>query len=139
MAVSTILLITLTTAEKSASHHSTRTTWDSVYSVTQAGRGETAYAKSCARCHGAALTGGDQAPPLSGSGFLGNWNGSTVHELHDRILTGMPSDSVGIYDRQLVTNVVAFLLQANGFPAGPTDLPSDAGPLKDIQIRATRP
>jgi len=116
-----------------------RTVWDSVYSVAQAGRGETAYAKSCARCHGASLTGGDESPPLTGGNFLGNWNGLPLSDLETRIRTTMPSDSVGIYGRQLVTDVIAYVLKANGFPAGPTDLPADADSLKAIAIRTSRP
>ena len=46
----------------------------------------------------------------------------------------MPSDSVGIYDRKLVTDVIAFLLKANGFPAGATDLSVEPDSLKAITI-----
>jgi mono/diheme cytochrome c family protein len=118
---------------------STRTVWDSVYTLSQAGRGEAAYAKSCARCHGASLSGGDESPPLTGSAFLGNWNGLPLSDLHTRIRTTMPTDSVGIYDRQLVTDVIAYLLKANGFPAGQTDLPTDIEPLKQILVQSSRP
>ena len=116
-----------------------KTVWDSVYSIAQAARGESAYAKGCARCHGAALTGGDQSPPLTGSAFLGNWNGQSLVDLQQRIKTTMPSDSIGIYDAKFVTDVVAFMLKANGFPAGVIDLGSDDAALKDIAIRSSRP
>jgi len=116
-----------------------RTVWDSVYSLSQAATGETAYAKTCARCHGASLSGGDESPPLTGSGFLGNWNGLPLSDLQTRIRTTMPTDSVGIYGQQLVTDVIAFLLKANGFPAGQADLPKDIEPLKAIAIQSSRP
>ena len=116
-----------------------KTVWDSVYSIAQAARGESAYAKGCARCHGAALSGGDQSPPLAGSAFLGNWNGQALVDLQQRIKTTMPSDSIGIYDAKFVTDVVAFMLKANGFPAGVIDLGSDDAALKDIAIRSSRP
>jgi mono/diheme cytochrome c family protein len=116
-----------------------KTVWDSVYSTAQAARGESAYAKGCARCHGAALSGGDQSPPLAGSAFLGNWNGQSLIDLHQRIKTTMPSDSIGIYDAKFITDVVAFVLKANGFPAGNSELPSADDTLKAIVIRASRP
>ena len=116
-----------------------RTVWDSVYSLSQAARGESTYARTCARCHGASLTGGDESPPLSGGAFLGNWNGLPLSDLQTRIKTTMPSDSVGIYDKELVTDVMAFLLKANGFPAGQAALPSDANALKEITLQSTRP
>lgn len=116
-----------------------RTVWDSVYSPAQAARGESTYAKTCARCHGASLTGGDESPPLSGGAFLGNWNGLPLSDLQTRIKTTMPTDSVGIYDRQAITDVIAFLLKANGFPAGQVDLPNDADALKGITVQTTKP
>lgn len=123
----------------SAAQAGARTVWDSVYTVSQAAAGEAAYAKTCARCHGAALSGGDESPPLTGSGFLGNWNGLPLSDLQTRIRTTMPTDSVGIYERQLITDVMAFLLKANGFPAGQADLPADLEPLKQITMQSSKP
>ena len=116
-----------------------RTVWDSVYTLSQASRGETAYVKSCARCHQASLGGADQSPPLAGGAFLGNWNGVPLSDLQERIRTTMPSDSVGIYDRQLVTDVMAYMLKANGFPAGASDLPKETERLKEIVVQAAKP
>jgi mono/diheme cytochrome c family protein len=116
-----------------------RTVWDSVYSLAQAARGETAYVKECARCHGAGLAGADQSPPLVGSAFLGNWNGLPLSDLHSRIKTTMPSDSVGILDRQLVTDVIAYMLKMNGFPEGARELSVESDSLKAIVIQASRP
>ena len=115
------------------------TVWDSVYSLGQAARGETAYVKACARCHGAALGGIDQSPPLTGSGFLGNWNGLPLSDLQDRIRNTMPPDSIGLYDRQFVTDVIAYVLKANAFPAGSTDLSPDGDRLKTITIQTAKP
>lgn len=130
---------TMQMARRSFVRSAERTVWDSVYSPAQATRGETAYVKSCARCHGASLSGGDEATPLSGSAFLGNWNGLPLSDLQRRIKTTMPSDSVGIYDRQLVTDVIAYLLKANGFPPGAVELPTDVETLSGIVVRASRP
>ena len=116
-----------------------RTVWDSVYSATQAARGETAYARSCARCHGATLAGANESPPLAGSGFLGNWDGLALSELENRIRTTMPSDSVGIYNRTLVVTVMSYLLKSNGFPAGTADLPESVDSLKTIILKTSKP
>ncbi len=122
-----------------ASRPAARTVWDSVYSGAQAARGETLYVKACARCHKESLGGADESPPLAGGGFLGNWNGLNLSDLQDRIRKTMPSDSAGIYDRQLVTDVIAYVLKANGFPAGATDLPKETGPLSEIVIQTAKP
>jgi mono/diheme cytochrome c family protein len=118
---------------------SAATVWDSVYSSGQAARGETAYAKGCARCHQASLGGADQSPPLVGSGFLGNWNGLPLSDLQERIRGTMPPDSIGLYDRQFVTDVIAYMLKANGYPAGAADLPADADRLKAITVQTAKP
>lgn len=129
-----VAVVPLYTAARRATPAFDRTTWDSVYSMPQAGRGESSYARTCARCHGAALGGGDEATPLAGSAFLGNWNGQTVHDLQKRIIETMPSDTVGIYDAKLATDVIAFMLKANGFPSGAVDLAVEADSLKTITI-----
>jgi mono/diheme cytochrome c family protein len=115
------------------------TVWDSVYSLAQASRGESAYVKACARCHGPSLGGVDQSPPLAGSGFLGNWNGLPLSDLQDRIRTTMPPDSIGLYDRPFVTDVIAYVLKANGFPAGAGDLSPETERLKTITVQSAKP
>jgi mono/diheme cytochrome c family protein len=115
-----------------------RTTWDAVYSEAQAVRGESLYVRSCARCHQASLAGADESPPLAGGAFLGNWNGLPLSNLEVRVRTTMPSDSVGIYDRRVVTDVIAYLLKANGYPAGAAPLSSDADSLKAIVLRVAK-
>ena len=133
------VLVGAVSRERSLSRAAPRTVWDSVYSVAQAARGETAYATACARCHAASLSGGDEAPPLTGTGFLGNWNGQTVADLHDRIRSTMPSDDPGTFARPLITDVVAYMLKVNGFPAGAVDLPTATDSLKQIVVRVSKP
>lgn len=135
-----VVAIVPTTRPHSTAHaNANRTVWDSVYTASQASRGETAYVNSCARCHQTSLGGADQSPPLAGGAFLGNWNGVPLSDLQDRIRTTMPSDSVGIYDRQLVTDVMAYMLKVNGFPAGANDLPKETERLKEILVQAAKP
>jgi len=124
---------------RATARRATKTVWDSVYTTAQAGRGETSYAKTCARCHGASLGGGDESPALTGGNFLGNWNGLPLSDLQTRIKTTMPSDSVGVYDMKLVTDVMAFLLKSNGFPAGAVELSTATDSLKDIMLKTNRP
>jgi len=133
------VLVAAVSRERALTRGATRTVWDSVYSAAQAARGETAYVQACARCHQASLSGGDEAPTLAGTAFLGNWNGQTVADLHDRIRTTMPSDDPGTFARPLITDVVAYMLKVNGFPAGAVDLPTTTDSLKEIVVRASKP
>ena len=109
-----------------------RTTWDSVFTAEQAARGQVAYSQSCARCHQAALGGADESPALTGSSFLSGWNGQTLGVLHERVRRSMPPDDPGAFGRQLVTDVIAYILSYNGFPAGKAELPSTDAALGGI-------
>lgn len=113
-----------------------RSVWDSVYSREQAGRGQAAYNSKCARCHGDALLGGEDSPALVDKDFLDKWNGRSVGTLVETTRKTMPSDGPGKLTRQQCTDIVAYLLSANGFPAGKTDLPSDADALNEILFQA---
>ena len=112
--------------------------WDGVYTADQAKRGETAYLQACAGCHGTGLEGGDMTPPLVGGAFTSNWNNLTVGDLFERIRTTMPLDSPGRLSRPQTADVIAFMLNANAWPAGTTELPPDPPALKQIRIEATR-
>lgn len=116
-----------------------RTTWDSVFTVEQAARGQASYNQSCARCHRETLAGGDEAPALTGSAFMSSWNGQTLDELHERVRTSMPTDTPGVYARPMVTDVIAYVLRVNGFPAGSVDLTHENDALKGVRFVATKP
>lgn len=113
-----------------------RSLWDGVFTPEQAKRGEAVYVGQCARCHGAELIGSDMNPPLAGPEFLSLWNTKTVGDLFDRIRTTMPQDKPGSLTRQQDADVVAYLLNANKFPAGKVELETQTELLKQIQFDA---
>jgi len=116
-----------------------RSVWDGVYTEEQAKRGETIYGKECAACHGAMLTGGESAPPLTGGAFLANWNGLTVADLFDRIRKTMPQTSPGRLTRQQNADILAFMLSINKFPSGKTELYRQSEMLKEIRFESVKP
>jgi polyvinyl alcohol dehydrogenase (cytochrome) len=96
-----------------------RSTRDGVYSAAQAEAGRALYAKSCATgCHGANLAGAGPTPSLAGKDFLARWSGLSVGELYRRVRTTMPKNAPGSLSDKAYLDVVAYLLSANGFPAG---------------------
>lgn len=110
----------------------TRSVWDGVYSKEQASRGQSAYNSKCARCHGEALLGGEDSPPLVDKDFLEKWNGKSVGSLVELTRKTMPADGPGKISRQQCADIVAYLLSANGFPAGTNDLAPDTAVLDEI-------
>lgn len=96
-------------------------TADGVYTDAQAQRGLEQYLRHCSVCHSASLEGNNESPPLVGR-FMPDWKGSPLSDLYDYISTAMPLDHPGSLDAGAYTDIVAYLLKANGFPSGPAEL-----------------
>jgi mono/diheme cytochrome c family protein len=113
-----------------------RSVWDGVFTAPQAARGAESYQYSCATCHSPDLEGdaGRDVPALYGEAFVGSWNGRTIKDLFDLIKKAMPKDSPGSLKAETYADVVAFLLQANEFPAGAQELPIDLAALERIRM-----
>lgn len=111
-----------------------RSAWDGVFSKEQVERGRRLYNAQCARCHGEALGGGEASPGLVDEIFFNVWAGKTVGELVEYNRTRMPSDGPGKITRKRCTDIVAYLLSANGFPAGEGELPAALEILNQITI-----
>lgn len=90
------------------------TVHDAVYSQEQAKRGRKAYDAKCATCH----DGGTMGPELWGDPFLAQWENKYVGGFFSRIQTTMPEDAPGSMSENDVLDIVAYVLQTNGFPAG---------------------
>jgi mono/diheme cytochrome c family protein len=116
-----------------------RTVWDGVFTEAQATRGAAVYKATCARCHGDALAGKDDAAPLSGKEFMASYNGSPLSGMFTKIRTSMPDDEPGTLKPEETADVVAYILQFNKFPAGTDELPADTTRLKTIKFEATKP
>lgn len=110
--------------------------WDGIYTDAQAERGHTLYMQSCARCHGADLSGTYEIPPLTGR-FMPYWSGSTLDRLFDYVSTAMPLDHPGALGPAANVDIVAFLLKSNDIPSGAKELTGDR--LRTINFESTRP
>ena len=117
----------------------TQSVWDGVYTEEQANRGKQGYAEQCASCHGPELTGGEMAPALAGGEFMAGWDGLTVGDLFERIRISMPQNAPGSLSGQQNADILAFVFNANKFPAGEQELPKEAGILKTIKFEVKKP
>ncbi len=91
---------------------------DGIHTASQAENGRDAFTRSCAICHRTDLRGNFESPPLAGPNFLSFWGDRTPRELVERIRATMPPDRPGRLGDQTYLDIVAYLLQANGAPAG---------------------
>ena len=104
----------------------TKSTMTGVYTAEQAAAGEKTYGNVCTGCHNL----GSQ----SGQVFATKWKGRPVFDLYEQISEKMPEDDPGSLSPAESAEVVAYLLKANGSPAGKQPLPTDSGELKKILI-----
>ena len=95
--------------------------WQGVYTQAQAERGKTTFSTACVRCHGADLA-GTTAPSLKGERFLTTWGGETVTRLFEKIRDTMPPNFGTILDDSTKLDIVTYILQTNGYPAGSREL-----------------
>ena len=94
---------------------------------------------TCSQCHGPDMSGIDAAPPLTGGRFASNWNGVTLGDMVERIRISMPQNNPGSLSRTQISDVMAYILQQNGFPAGAKELPRQTAFLKLIAYEAYKP
>ena len=114
-----------------------KTVWDKVYTDEQAGQGKTTYEVSCAGCHAKDLNGrdgGGQGPELAGNAFTKKWELQTLNQLYTEIKTRMPRNQPASLTSEEYLNLVAYILQANKFPAGDTALTADTALLTSTFI-----
>ena len=126
----------LAAATQSASRPGGRTVWDGVYTTEQADRGKTLYTRSCQGCHAADLRGDGTAPSLVEGDFAFQWADTSIGELYEQIRKLMPSTRPNSLPPQNYIDIVAYLLQANQFPAGTTELAPELAALQQIRITA---
>lgn len=126
-----VLVPQLLLAQSAALISSTR---DGVYTADQAQDGKNIYQSKCGMCHGNTLKGMGPNAPLAGEAFLKNWQDQSVADLFMKTITMMPAMSPGSMTPKETSDVLAYILNANRFPAGKTRLPSDFRSLNAIHI-----
>jgi mono/diheme cytochrome c family protein len=107
-----------------------------VFTREQAARGREQYQANCSTCHMEDLAGGGPALPLAGDVFMSRWSNQTVYDLYQRIRTTMPQSAPATLKDPVYLDIVAFILRANNFPVGSTELPKDAATLSKTLMSA---
>lgn len=129
--VAAIPALSLAVAVAAPGQQPALTTARGVYSATQAAEGEALYKGACASCHGNNLMGTFEVPTLTGR-FVGNWSNGSVGTLFTYVSDAMPQMAPGTLSPEDNAKIVAYLLKANGMPAGSQPLPSDRAALDRI-------
>lgn len=96
------------------------------FTAAQASAGKTAYTANCAVCHGSTLTNGAYGTPLAGDYFKTKWSGKSLRDFYDKAQKTMPPSHPGSLPARTYSEIVAYILETNGFKAGDAPLVADA-------------
>jgi len=88
-----------------------------LYTKGQSLRGATLFAAHCSRCHGAHLQ-GLVGPPLKGKAFAAPGSDLTIAEIFATMSQRMPLDDPASLSKSQYADLLAFVLQQNGYPPG---------------------
>lgn len=105
-----------------------------VFTAEQAEAGEVVYQQSCAACHFGQLQGDDFAAALAGGNFRNYWSSRTLEQFLDYVRTQMPLGQPGTLSDEAYAQVVAYILDFNGYPAGEVELATDPAELSHIMF-----
>jgi mono/diheme cytochrome c family protein len=102
----------------------------------QVAHGKSLYASACAKCHGANLQ-GVNAPALRGPAFAPAANAHlTIGGIYGYMETNMPADRPGKLKPEDYADIMAFLLNSNGYGAGTTKLTPDTAKASSTPLNA---
>jgi cytochrome c5 len=107
--------------------------WQGIFTADQAARGKETYTTVCLRCHAGDLT-GVTGPALTGDRFFSSWGGEPLDRLFLKIRDTMPPNFGTVLDDKAKLDVVTYILQTNGFPAGANELAVGGDDLASAQI-----
>ncbi len=102
------------------------TTLDGVYTAEQAEAGRATYQKVCSGCHTLDWYTGD---------VVRAWEGGSLFALYEVISTTMPQDNPGSLKRRDYADLLAYILELNGLPAGETPLSTRRSRLNAIRFQ----
>jgi cytochrome c5 len=97
-----------------------KTSNDAIYTKAQADGAKKQFDTLCADCHPFTVAAKKKPKdlPLGDEPFFENWTGRPLKELVSLIALTMPNDGSAVVSDEEAVDLVAYILQQNGFPAG---------------------
>jgi cytochrome c551/c552 len=80
------------------------------------------------------LIGSERGPAIKGATFLSHWDKGTVADLFIKVRDTMPEGGPGTLSEDIKIDILSYILQQNGFPAGATELKKDISTLEDYRL-----
>ncbi len=104
-----------------------------LYTQAQAQAGHGKFLGNCARCHGPTLM-GRSAPALKGPNFANVKSGFSVGDIFNIVAQNMPAADPGSLGHDDYVEIMAYLLQQNGYPAGSKPLDFDGASASKVPL-----
>ncbi|TLU72174.1 c-type cytochrome [Lichenicoccus roseus] len=104
-----------------------------LYTAAQADAGKQKFADNCAQCHGDNLE-GMAGPALKGDLFASAKANFHVGDIFNIVVKNMPSTQPGSLSHDDYTQIMAYILQQNGYPAGSNPLVFDATLTSNVPL-----
>nr|WP_321984719.1 c-type cytochrome [uncultured Lichenicoccus sp.] len=104
-----------------------------LYTADQATAGKQKFADNCSQCHGDNLE-GMAGPALKGDLFASAKANFQVGDIFNIVVKNMPSTQPGSLSHDDYTQIMSFILQQNGFPAGSSPLVFDTALASRIPL-----
>jgi polar amino acid transport system substrate-binding protein len=102
----------------------------------QVAHGKRLYSSNCAKCHGADMQ-GITAPALSGPAFApASGSHLTIGGIYTYMSTNMPADRPGKLKDDEYADIMAYLLNANGYGPGAAKMTADTARASTILLNA---
>ena len=96
------------------------------FTAEQSDRGRATFREICSECH--------YSSEFRGTQFEYEWRRRTARDLFRTISRTMPEDAPGSLAPGQYADVVSYILQLNGLPAGSRELPADAEALRAYSL-----
>jgi hypothetical protein len=108
-----------------------RSATSGVYTAAQAREGEAIFQQHCSRCH--------SSQEYRSERFRAKWTSQTLAELYAFVSRAMPFDQPGSLQPVQYAELLAFMLEVNGFRPGGSALSWDQKDLAGITLDLPRP
>ena len=96
------------------------------FSTRQVARGRGYFREICLSCH--------ESDEFEGRSFQRQWRRQTVRDMYTSIAYSMPDDNPGGLPGQTYADVIAYILELNGYEPGDTELTTDRTQMRAMRL-----
>lgn len=124
LSIATLMTIALTGSAIAGAGAAPTSVNDGAYTAEQALLGKPLFEQNCSTCHNVDFY----------KTVFRSWRGQPLQYLFEQIMSSMPADKPGALLDSEYEDLMAYVLQVTGFPAGDMRLQYASGMMRDISV-----